>query len=104
MTIDLGSVIGSGWATTVFLLLLIGAGVPYMLLSDKLVTRGRLRSLEQDRNYWRKAAELERDRADRASASVTRMLPAAEQAVRVVEAITSATTERRATIERGETG
>lgn len=103
MTIDLGTVITSGWSTTVLLLLLICVGIPWLLLSDRLVTRGRLRSLEKDRDYWRRAAELERDRADRASTSVTRMMPAAEQAVRVVEAITAAAGQH-ATIERGDTG
>lgn len=103
MTIDLGTVITSGWATTVFLLLLICVGIPWLLVSDRLVTRGRLRSIEQDRNYWRKAAELERERANTASATVTRVLPAAEQAVRVVEAITEVASQR-AGIERGEAG
>lgn len=95
--------LNNGWILALVLALGIMIGIPYMLLSDRLVTRGRLRSLEKDRDWWRKAYELERDRADRASASVTRMLPAAEQAVRVVEAITEAAS-RPAAIDRGDTG
>lgn len=95
--------LNNGWILALVLALGIMIGIPYMLVSDRLVTRGRLRSLEKDRDWWRKAYELERDRADRASASVTRMLPAAEQAVRMVEAITDAAGQRVA-VERGETG
>lgn len=104
MTIDLGTVISSGWASTVFLLLLIGVGVPYMLATDRLNTRGRLRAVEKDRDYWRRAAELERDRSDRAQQSVSRMLPAAENAVRVVQAWTEvADRAQTPAIERGDT-
>ena len=96
--------LANGWMLSLVLALAIFLGIPYMLITDRLVTRGRLRSLEQDRNYWRKAAELERDRADRASNTVARVLPAAEQAVKVVEAITEVAASQRAAIERGEAG
>jgi len=91
--------VGNGWAVAIVLVL----GLIYFMATDRLATRGRLRSMEKDRDYWRRAAELERERSDRASASVTRMLPAAEQAVKVVESFTQlAESSGRVPIERGE--
>lgn len=104
MTVDIGTVLpelaANGWGVAILLVLAVGLGVPWLLVTDKLSTRGRLRSVEKDRDYWRRAAELERDRSDRAQASVSRMLPAAENAVRVVEAFTQVT--EPAMLERGD--
>jgi hypothetical protein len=93
------TLLGNGWAVSV----LFGLGLVWFIATDRLATRGRLRSMEKDRDYWRKAAELERERSDRAQATVSRVLPAAENAVRVVQAFTEVTGgSDPAVLERGD--
>jgi hypothetical protein len=93
------TLLANGWSVTI----LFGLGLVYFMATDRLATRGRLRAMEKDRDYWRKAAELERERSDRAQATVNRMLPAAENAVRVVEAFTQVTSgSDPAALERGD--
>lgn len=106
MSVDIGQVLpelaANGWGVAILLVLAIGLGVPWLLITDRLATRGRLRSVERDRDYWRRAAELERQRSDRAQATVQAVLPAAETAVRVVQAFTEVADGQMA-IERGDT-
>jgi hypothetical protein len=107
VTVDLGVLLtelaANGWGVALLLVLAIGVGIPWLLVTDRISTRGRLRSVERDRDYWRKAAELERTRSDRAQATVSAVLPAAETAVRVVQAFTEVTGEGPvAVIERGD--
>jgi hypothetical protein len=94
----LPTLLANGWSVTI----LFGLGLVYFMATDRLATRGRLRSMEADRDYWRKATELERERSDRAQVTVSKVLPAAENAVRVVEAFTQVTASPTA-LERGET-
>lgn len=101
--IDTGAVLGAVGVTGGWLCFTaLGVTLLYALAKRWVVTRGEYTEMRTDRDYYRKALQLERERADVASATVQRVLPASERAVTVLETIQRVTADQPLVINRGD--
>lgn len=100
-SVDVGAVLSAigvtgGWLCFVAL----GVGLLWAFAKRWVVTRGEYVEMRKDRDYYREAHRLAERRADVASATVARVLPASERAVTVLETIQRVTAERPLSIDR----